>query len=125
MEKVNTKKAAPAIGPYSQAIMFLGGKLVQTSGQIPADEKGNLLSGGIKEQTLRVLKNINEVLKAAGSGKDKIIKTTVFMKSLSDFGGMNEVYEEFMEGHKPARSTVEVNRLPKDVLIEIEALAEI
>jgi len=119
---VHTDKAPAAIGPYSQAIDT--GALIYTSGQIPIDPStGQVVSGGIKEQTAQVLENLKNVLEAAGSGMEKVIKTTVFMKDLSDFSAMNEVYAKYFSEPYPARSCVEVNRLPKDVLIEIEAVA--
>ncbi|SFQ00408.1 RidA family protein [Caldicoprobacter faecalis] len=119
---VHTDKAPTAIGPYSQAIDT--GALIYTSGQIPIDPStGQVVSGGIKEQTAQVLENLKNVLEAAGSGMEKVIKTTVFMKDLSDFSAMNEVYAKYFSEPYPARSCVEVNRLPKDVLIEIEAVA--
>ncbi|MCM8901562.1 RidA family protein [Caldicoprobacter algeriensis] len=119
---VHTDKAPAAIGPYSQAIDT--GALIYTSGQIPIDPStGQVVSGGIKEQTAQVLENLKNVLEAAGSSMEKVIKTTVFMKDLSDFSAMNEVYAKYFSEPYPARSCVEVNRLPKDVLIEIEAVA--
>jgi 2-iminobutanoate/2-iminopropanoate deaminase len=125
MEFINTGKAPAAIAPYSQGVVFLEGRLVQTCGQIPMDPEGNVVHGEIEEQTARALKNIDEILKTAGTSKDKIVKVTIFLKDLSHFERMNKTYAGFMEGHRPARSTVEVSRLPKDVLVEIEALAEI
>lgn len=119
---VHTDKAPAAIGPYSQAIDT--GALIYTSGQIPIDPStGQVVSGGIKEQTAQVLENLKNVLEAAGSSMEKVIKTTVFMKDLSDFSAMNEVYAKYFSEPYPARSCVEVNRLPKDILIEIEAVA--
>ncbi|MBM7582695.1 2-iminobutanoate/2-iminopropanoate deaminase [Caldicoprobacter guelmensis] len=119
---VHTDKAPTAIGPYSQAIDT--GTLIYTSGQIPIDPStGQVISGRIKEQTAQALENLKNVLEAAGSGMDKVIKTTVFLKDLSDFSAMNEVYAKYFSEPYPARSCVEVNRLPKDVLIEIEAVA--
>ncbi|MDN5277815.1 MAG: 2-iminobutanoate/2-iminopropanoate deaminase [Clostridiales bacterium] len=119
---VHTDKAPAAIGPYSQAIDT--GALIYTSGQIPIDPStGQVVSGGIEKQTAQVLENLKNVLEAAGSGMEKVIKTTVFMKDLSDFSAMNEVYAKYFSEPYPARSCVEVNRLPKDVLIEIEAVA--
>lgn len=119
---VHTDKAPTAIGPYSQAIDT--GALIYTSGQIPIDPStGQVVSGGIKEQTAQVLENLKNVLEATGSSMEKVIKTTVFMKDLSDFSAMNEVYAKYFSEPYPARSCVEVNRLPKDVLIEIEAVA--
>jgi 2-iminobutanoate/2-iminopropanoate deaminase len=100
------------------------GNIIFTSGQIPIDPStGDVIDGGIKEQTSQVLKNLKNVLEASGSSMDRVIKTTVFMKDLSLFPAMNEVYAAFFLKPYPARSCVEVNRLPKDVLIEIEAIA--
>jgi len=119
---VHTDKAPAAIGPYSQAIDT--GALIYTSGQIPIDPStGQVVSGGIEKQTAQVLENLKNVLEAAGSSMNRVIKTTVFMKDLSDFSAMNEVYAKYFSEPYPARSCVEVNRLPKDVLIEIEAVA--
>jgi len=119
---IHTRKAPAAIGPYSQAID--AGTFIFTSGQIPIEPStGQVINGGIKEQTARVLENLKSVLEAAGSGMDKVVKTTVFMKDLSNFAAMNEVYQKYFSEPYPARSCVEVNRLPRDVLIEIEAVA--
>lgn len=119
---IHTRKAPAAIGPYSQAID--AGTFIFTSGQIPIEPStGQVINGGIKEQTARVLENLKSVLEAAGSGMDKVVKTTVFMKDLRDFAAMNEVYQKYFSEPYPARSCVEVNRLPRDVLIEIEAVA--
>lgn len=122
MEKIETDKAPPAIGPYSQAIKV--GSLLFTAGQIAlSPETKELVEGGIKEQTKQVFSNLKAVLEAAGSSPDKAIKVTVFLKDMNDFAKMNEIYAEFFK-NKPARSTVEVARLPKDVLIEIDVIAE-
>ena len=113
-----------ALGPYSQAIVANG--MVFCAGQIPLDPRtGDLVKGGIAEQTHQVLKNLRAVLKAAGSDLDRAIKTTVFLKSMDAFVAMNEVYgrPEYFGAHPPARSTVEVARLPRDVLVEIELVA--
>jgi len=119
---IHTRKAPAAIGPYSQAID--AGTFIFTSGQIPIEPStGQVINGGIKEQTARVLENLKSVLEAAGSGMDKVVKTTVFMKDLRDFAAMNEVYQKYFSEPYPARSCVEVNRLLRDVLIEIEAVA--
>lgn len=123
-ETVFTNKAPEAIGPYSQAIKI--GSLVFTSGQIPLDPvTGKLISDDIADQTSQVLKNLEEVLKAAGSSLHKVIKTTIFIQNMEEFGLVNEVYGRFFSENPPARSTVEVSRLPKDVKIEIEAIAQI
>ena len=119
---VATEKAPAAIGPYAQANII--GNFVFTSGQIPLDPAtGVLVKGGIEEQTRQVFQNLQAVLEEAGSGLDKIIKTTCFMDNMGDFAKMNEVYAEFFSGQFPSRSAVEVAKLPKDALIEIEAVA--
>jgi 2-iminobutanoate/2-iminopropanoate deaminase len=121
-EVVATKDAPQAIGPYSQAIKAAG--LVFASGQVAIDPAtGNVISGGIAEQTERVLKNLQAILQAAGSGLEKVVKTTVYLKNMSEFAAMNEVYGKFWRSAPPARATVEVARLPKDVLVEIDAIA--
>ena len=125
VKKVVKTDAAPgALGPYSQAIV--AGGVVYCAGQIPLDPAtGNIVSGGIAEQTAQVLKNLRAVLKAAGSDLDRAVKTTVFLKDMNDFGAMNEVYgkPEYFGAAAPARSTVEVARLPRDVRVEIEVVA--
>jgi len=121
---VQTDAAPKALGPYSQAIVANG--MVFCAGQIPLDPAtGNLVAGGIAEQTHQVLKNLRAVLKAAGSDLDQAVKTTVFLKSMDSFVAMNEVYgrPEYFGANPPARSTVEVARLPRDVLVEIEVVA--
>ena len=119
---VATDKAPAAIGPYAQANII--GDLVITSGQIPIDPAtGNLVEGDIEAQTKQVFENLKAVLEAAGSGLDKIVKTTCFMDNMNDFAKMNEVYTSFFSGDYPSRSAVEVAKLPKGALIEIEAIA--
>ena len=119
---ISTNNAPAAIGPYSQAISVNG--MLYTSGQIPIDPKtGNLVEGGITEQTVRVLENLKGVLQAAGASFDKVVKTTVFIKNMGDFATVNEIYGTYFKAPYPARSCVEVARLPKDVLIEIECIA--
>lgn len=121
---VKTDAAPGALGPYSQAIV--AGGMVYCAGQIPLDPAtGNIVSGGISQQTEQVLKNLRAVLKAAGSDLDRAVKTTVFIKNMNDFGAMNDVYgrPEYFGSMPPARSTVEVARLPRDVLVEIEVVA--
>jgi 2-iminobutanoate/2-iminopropanoate deaminase len=121
-EIVATGNAPQAIGPYSQAVKNNG--LVFCSGQIPLDPAtGQVVTGGIAEQTARVLDNLKGVLEAAGAGLDSVVKTTVFVKDLAEFAAMNEVYAKYFSAGAPARSTVEVARLPKDVKVEIEAIA--
>jgi 2-iminobutanoate/2-iminopropanoate deaminase len=121
---VQTASAPKALGPYSQAIV--AGGMVYCAGQIPLDPAtGNVVAGGVAEQTHQVLKNLRAVLKAAGSDLDRAVKTTVFVKNMNDFAAMNEVYgrPEYFGSAAPARSTVEVARLPRDVLVEIEVVA--
>lgn len=121
---VQTDAAPKALGPYSQAIV--AGGMVYCAGQIPLDPRtGNIVAGGVAEQTRQVLANLRAVLKAAGSDLDRAVKTTVFIKNMNDFAAMNEVYgqPEYFGPNPPARSTVEVARLPRDVLVEIELVA--
>lgn len=123
---VKTEKAPEAIGPYSQGVLVEAGRLVFTAGQIPLDPKtGSLVRGDIEVQTKRVLENLSAVLEAAGTTLDRVIKTTVFLKNMSDFPKMNRVYETFFGKNPPARSAVEVACLPKDALIEIECIATV
>jgi 2-iminobutanoate/2-iminopropanoate deaminase len=119
---VSTPNAPKAIGPYSQAIKANG--FVFISGQVPIDPAtGNIIEGGIEVQTERVLQNLSAVLQAAGSSWEKVVKTTVFLKNMAEFGQMNEVYGKVCKNAPPARSTVEVARLPKDVSVEIDVIA--
>jgi len=121
---VKTNKAPKAIGPYSQAVKVDEKTLIFTAGQISIDPKNNeLISGGVGTETRQVMENLKSILEAAGSGLDKVIKTTIFLSSMDDFAVMNEVYEQFFKENPPARSTVEVSRLPKGVKVEIEAVA--
>lgn len=123
-QAIQTEAAPKALGPYSQAIVANG--MVFCAGQIPLDPAtGNIVTGGIAEQTHQVLKNLRAVLKAAGSDLDRSVKTTVFLKSMDSFAAMNEVYgrPEYFGANPPARSTVEVARLPRDVMVEIEVVA--
>jgi 2-iminobutanoate/2-iminopropanoate deaminase len=121
-EIIQTQFAPAAIGPYSQAVRWNG--LVFLSGQIPLDPAtGQLVGGGIEEQTVRVLENLKAVLEAAGARLDTVLKTTIFLKDLGDFGKVNEIYGRYFHENPPARSTVEAARLPRDVRIEIEAVA--
>ena len=119
---IATDQAPAAIGPYSQAIRFQG-EMIFTAGQIPFGPSGKLVGDSISEQTERVLQNLSGILQSAGSSLDKVVKTTVFLKNMSDFADMNTVYGRYFSINPPARSTVEVSRLPKDVLVEIECLA--
>lgn len=119
---VATKKAPAAIGPYSQGIIT--GSLIFTSGQLPIDpETGELVEHRIELQTRRSLLNLKAILEEAGSGMDKIVKTTVFLSDMTNFAKMNEIYKEFFSDDFPARSAVQVARLPKDAMVEIEAIA--
>ena len=119
---VNTDKAPAAIGPYAQAVEI--DSLVITSGQLPIDPATGAFPEGIAEQTRQSLTNVKAILAEAGLGMDKVIKTTVFLSDMNNFGAMNEVYATFFgEGGYPARSAVEVARLPKDALVEIEVIA--
>lgn len=121
-EVISTNHGPKAIGPYSQAIKANG--MVFLSGQIPLDPASQqLIAGDIATQTERVLQNITGILRAAGTSLAKVVKTTVFLKSMNDFAAMNEVYGRHFTAEPPARSTVEVARLPKDVLVEIEVIA--
>lgn len=121
MEKISTPKSPAAIGPYSQAIKT--GNLIFTSGQIPFTAEGKLVSADVKEQTLQSLQNLKNILEKAGTGMDNIIKCTVFISDMDQFAQVNEVYQQFFNEPYPARSCVEVARLPKDVKVEIEAIA--
>jgi len=122
---ISTENAPAAIGPYSQAVRV--GDFVYTSGQVALDPTtGVIVSGGIEAQTLRVLENLTAVLEAAGAGLAQVFKTTVFLKNMSDFAAMNAIYGRYFAAEgvvAPARSTVEVARLPKDALVEIEVIA--
>jgi 2-iminobutanoate/2-iminopropanoate deaminase len=119
---ISTDQAPKAIGPYSQAIRAAG--MIFTSGQVALDPATQqVVAGDISAQTDRVLKNLAAVLAASGSGLDKVLRCTVFLKSMGDFAGMNEVYARYFTHNPPARSTVEVARLPKDVLVEIDVIA--
>jgi len=121
-EVVATKDAPQAIGPYSQAIKANG--FIFTSGQIAFDPATNkIIEGDVAAQTERVLKNLEAILKAAGSGLERVVRTTVFLKNMGDFAAMNEVYGRFWKSSPPARSTVEVARLPRDVAVEIDVIA--
>jgi 2-iminobutanoate/2-iminopropanoate deaminase len=121
---IRTDHAPGAVGPYSQAIVT--GNLIFTAGQIPlVPATGQMVEGGIEAQTRQVLDNLKAVLEAAGSSLDKIVKTTVFLQSMNDFAAMNTVYAEYFPSNPPARSTVEVAKLPRGALVEIETIAVI
>jgi 2-iminobutanoate/2-iminopropanoate deaminase len=121
-EVIATEQAPQAIGPYSQAIRAQG--LIFTSGQIAIDPAtAQIIASNVSAQTDRVLKNLSAILQASGSSLEKVLRCTVFLKNMGDFAAMNEVYGRYFQQEPPARSTVEVARLPKDVLIEIDAIA--
>jgi 2-iminobutanoate/2-iminopropanoate deaminase len=121
-EVVATKNAPQAIGPYSQGIKANG--FVFTAGQVAIDPAtGNVVEGDVRRQTERVLQNVSAILQAAGTSMENAVKTTVFLKNMSDFVAMNEVYAKFFTARQPARSTVEVAQLPKNVLVEIDVIA--
>lgn len=123
MKVVSTENAPAAIGPYSQAIVT--GSLVYTSGQIPVIPESGELAVGLEAQANQVFMNLRELLKAAGTDISRVVKTTVFIKNMDDFGAINAIYAKYFSEPFPARSCVEVARLPKDVLLECEAIAEI
>lgn len=121
-EIIRTEKAPKAMGPYSQAVRMNG--IVFVSGQIPLDpQTAELVTGSIEEQTARVVENVKAVLEGAGLALENVVKTTVFLKDIGDFTRMNETYAKYFGSNPPARSTVEVARLPRDVRVEIEAIA--
>jgi 2-iminobutanoate/2-iminopropanoate deaminase len=123
LEIIATNEAPAAIGPYSQAVRF--GSLLFTSGQIPLGLDGQVVAGGIVEQTHQVFRNLQVILKASDCGLNDVIKATVFIKDMNQFSAFNEVYASYFGDHKPARSTVEVARLPKDVFVEIELVVSV
>lgn len=120
-ESIQTPNAPAAVGPYSQAVKV--GPLLFVSGQIPLDLTGSKVGGGAGKETERCLENLKAVLEAAGASLDHVVKTTVFMTDLADFKFMNQAYEKFFTQNFPARSTVQVSKLPKDAHVEIEAIA--
>jgi 2-iminobutanoate/2-iminopropanoate deaminase len=121
-QPISTDRGPKAIGPYSQAIRANG--FVFISGQIALDPKTNqIVEGDIRVQTERVLENLKRIVEAAGSSLDRVVKTTVFLKDMDDFAAMNEVYARYFSSEPPARSTVEVARLPRDVRVEIDLIA--
>lgn len=121
---ISTPKAPAAIGPYSQAVLVNG--MLFTSGVIPIDPETNtLVEGDVTVQARQAIGNLKDLIEASGSSMDKVVKTTVFIKDMNDFGKINDIYKDFFTSDFPARSCVEVARLPKDVLIEIEAIATV
>ncbi|MCI0663410.1 MAG: RidA family protein [Acidobacteria bacterium] len=122
MENIQTDRAPQAIGPYSQAIKANG--LIFASGQIPLDPATmRIVEGGIQEQTRRVLDNLKAVLEAAGSSMDRVVKTTVYLADMGELTAMNEIYASYFSATRPARATVQVARLPRDVKVEIDVIA--
>ena len=121
MQIIHTQNAPQAIGPYSQAIK--SGGFIFTSGQIALDSQNSFPHTDIREQTIQVLKNLQAILESQGSSLQKVIKTTIFLTDIDNFGIVNEVYAEFFGPHKPARSTIGVKELPKGALVEIECIA--
>ncbi|PKG22472.1 RidA family protein [Niallia nealsonii] len=121
MKVVQTNAAPQAIGPYSQGIIV--NNMFYSSGQIPLTSEGALVEGDVQAQAHQVFKNLHAVLEAANASFETVVKATVFIKNMEDFSAINEVYGEYFQTHKPARSCVEVARLPKDVLLEIEVIA--
>jgi 2-iminobutanoate/2-iminopropanoate deaminase len=121
MNFIATEKAAQAVGPYSQAVSVNG--FIYTSGQIPLTAEGLLVGGTIEDQTHLVFENLKAVLEAGDSSLDKVVKATVFITDMNDFAKVNEIYAHYFGEHKPARSCVEVSKLPKGVIVEIEVIA--
>lgn len=123
MKTINTNKAPEALGPYSHAMVV--NNLVFTSGQIPLDTEGNIVSSDVKEQTKQVLENLSVVLEEAGSDLNSVVKATIFISDMNEFQQINEVYGSYFNEHQPTRSCVEVSRLPKDVKVEIELVGKV
>ncbi|MCK5855100.1 MAG: RidA family protein [Sulfurovaceae bacterium] len=121
MKFISTKEAPPAIGPYSQAVVVNG--MIYTSGQIPMNEKGEIVADDVVNQAHQVLKNLFYVLESAGGHLNDVVKTTIYLTDMDDFEKVNEVYSHYFGHHKPARSTIAVKTLPKNVRIEIECIA--
>jgi 2-iminobutanoate/2-iminopropanoate deaminase len=123
-QAISTPNAPAAIGPYSQAIR--SGNLLFVSGQIPLDPaSGTLVSGSIAEQTERVLQNLGAILQAAGASFDRVVKTTVYLSDMGEFAAMNEVYGRYFQSPAPARATIQAARLPRDVRVEIDLIADL
>lgn len=120
MNNIVTNEAPQAIGPYSQAVRC--GNLLFVSGQIPLQPDGEMVAGGIEEQTHQVFRNIQAILGAAGASLGRVVKTTVFIVDMNEFAQVNEIYASYFEDHKPARATVEVSKLPKNAQVEIECI---
>ncbi|MBO1199530.1 RidA family protein [Staphylococcus simiae] len=123
MKVINTNKVAEALGPYSHAVII--NDLVYTSGQIPLLADGTIVGEDVQLQTKQVLENLKTVLQEAGSDLDSVVKATIFIKDMNEFQKINEVYGQYFDIHQPARSCVEVARLPKDVKVEIELIAQL
>lgn len=123
MDFIKTAKAPAAIGPYSQAIKV--DNFIFGSGQLPIDPQTGLMKVGIVEQTKQILSNITAILEASKAHKNDVVKTTIFLSDINNFSVVNEIYAEYFGEHRPARSTIEVSKLPKDSLIEIEFIAKI
>ena len=123
MKIISTHNAPQAIGPYSQAVVT--GGMLYSSGQIALTPEGELVEGGVEEQTRQVLANLSAVLEAAGTSLQQVVKTTIFLADMDDFAAVNEIYAEFFGDHRPARSTVAVKTLPKDVRVEIDCIATV
>ena len=123
MKQISTANAPAAIGPYSQAIR--SGNMLFCSGQTPVDPATGLIPDGVEAQTEQVFKNVKNLLEATGAGMDKVVKTTVFIKDMNDFAAINGIYAGYFTEPYPARSCIEVARLPKDVLVEVEVIAEL
>ncbi len=124
MKFVSTDNAPAAVGPYSQAV--IAGSLVFVSGQIPLEPaSGQVVGGSFVDQVRQVLANLDAVLEAAGSTRDRVVKVTVYLTDMTRFGELNQVYEEFFAGHRPARAVVEIGALPKGVAVEMDAVAEL
>ena len=121
---IQTENAPRAVGPYSQAVKLEGESLIFVSGQIALDPKsGDKIHDGIAQETRQVFENLKAILEAAGSSLEKVVKTTVFLQSMDDFGVMNEIYSQYFKTDPPARATIEVSRLPKGMKVEIEVVA--